>query len=201
MNLDQYNHLLSTDISDAQTLGLAMDIGIKSLLNPAITIMGLAYTVRCPHKSNTYLHDAIYTAPKGSIIVAQADSPDYALAGGNVCLTAQMNGVAGMVIDGAVRDLGEIREAAFPVYARGVYPKPGFKNPQGASQVPIICGGVVVHTGDLIAADEEGIVVVPKAEIENVLNVALEKEAAARARSLEDWQAAHIEKIKNITGL
>jgi len=200
MNLNAYQHLLTTDISDAQTLGFAMDIGIKSLLSPAVKIMGPAYTVRCPHKSNTYLHDAIYTAPKGAIIVAQADRPDYALAGGNVCKVAQMNGVAGMVIDGVVRDLGEIREANFPVYARGVYPKPGFKSPEGASQVPIICGGVVVNTGDLVAADEEGIVVVPKAEIEAVLKSALEKEAKASARSVEDWRAAHIKKINAITG-
>lgn len=196
---DIYRHLLTTDISDAQTAGFAMDIGIKSLLLSAPRIMGPAYTVCCPNRSNTFLHDAIYSAPKGSIIVAQADSNDYALAGGNVCKVAQMNGIAGMVIEGVVRDLGEIRDINFPVYARGVFPKPGQKNADGAAKVEIMCGGVTVNHGDFIAADEEGIVIIPKAEIEDTLKIALEKEANASAISVKDWRDAHYAKIKAIT--
>ena len=115
MNLDQYKTLLATDVSDAQGAGFAMDIGIKSLLSPAPKLMGIAFTAKCENYSNTYLHDAIYSAPKGSVIVVEVDANNYAVAGGNVCAVAQQNGITGFVVDGVVRDLGEIRELGFPV--------------------------------------------------------------------------------------
>ena len=200
MNLEQYKHLLATDVSDAQGAGFAMDIAIKSLLTPAPRMMGIAFTVKCENRSNTYLHDAIYSAPKGSVIVAETDGADYAVAGGNVCAVAQQNGIAGFVIDGVIRDLGEIRNLNFPVYALGAFPKPGGKSDDGQSQVEIICGGVTVNTGDLIVADEEGVVVVPQAEIETVMQKALSKLAEADAQSLAEWREGHEAKIKEILG-
>ena len=198
MNLTPYQDLLATDISDAQGQGFAMDIGIKSLLSPTPSIMGVAFTVRCTDRSNTFMHDAIYTAPKGSIIVVEADEDNYAVAGGNVCAVAQQNGIAGFVIDGVIRDLGELRNLNFPVFARGVFPKPGGKSKNGESQVMIKCGGVKVNTGDLIVADEEGIVVIPKNEIEETLATALAKQQKAEAQSLADWRANHEKKISEI---
>ena len=198
MNLAPYQHLLSTDISDAQSAGFAMDIGIKSLLSPAPAIMGSAFTVRCNNRSNTFMHDAIYSAPKGSIIVVEADDNNYAVAGGNVCAVAQQNGIVGFVIDGVIRDLGELRNLNFPVFARGVFPKPGGKSNNGQSQVPINCGGVTVNTGDLIIADEEGIVVIPKNDIETTLATALTKQQKAEAQSLADWRANHEKTIREI---
>ena len=198
MDLTPYNDLLATDISDAQGAGFAMDIGIKSLLSPPPAIMGIAFTVRCSDRSNTYMHDAIYSAPKGSIIVVEADENNYAVAGGNVCAVAQQNGIAGFVIDGVIRDLGELRNLNFPVFAHGVFPKPGGKSKNGASQVSIDCGGVTVNSGDLIVADEEGIVVVPKSEIEATLSTALAKQQKAEAQSLADWRANHEKTIREI---
>ena len=162
--------------------------------------MGFAYTVRCENRSNTYLHDAIYKAPKGAVIVAEVDGNDYAVAGGNVCAVAQQNGVAGFVIDGVVRDLGEIRDLAFPVFARGVFPKPGGKTDDGASEVEIICGGVKVTMGDLIVADEEGIAVVPCSDVASVLANALEKQQKADKQPLAEWRENHHKKIVQIVG-
>lgn len=200
MNLEQYKSLLATDVSDAQGAGFAMDIGIKSLLTPTPRLMGIAYTVSCENRSNTYLHDAIYSAPAGSVIVAAVDENNYAVAGGNVCAVAQQNGIAGFVVDGVVRDLGEIRKIGFPVFARGVFPKPGGKSNDGQTQVEISCGGVTVNTGDLIIADEEGIVVVPQTDIETVMQSALDKLAKAESQSLADWRKSHEAKIKEILG-
>jgi len=200
MNLASYKHLLSTDISDALPAGWAMDIGVGSVCLPSPRLMGFAYTVRCENRSNTYLHDAIYKAPKGAVIVAEVDSNDYAVAGGNVCAVAQQNGVAGFVVDGVVRDIGEIRELAFPVFARGVFPKPGGKTDDGASEVEIICGGVKVTMGDLIVADEEGIVIVPSCDVESVLVSALEKQQKADAQPLAQWRENHHKKIVKIVG-
>ena len=198
MNLSAYKDLLATDISDAQREGYAMDIGIKSLLSPTPAIMGLAFTVRCTDRSNTFMHDAIYSAPEGAIIVVEADENNYAVAGGNVCAVAQQNGIAGFVIDGAIRDVGELRGLNFPVFARGVFPKPGGKSKHGESQVKINCGGVNVSTGDLIVADEEGIVVVPRNEIETTLATALSKQQNAEAQTLTEWRENHEKKIREI---
>lgn len=195
-----YKSLLATDISDAQPAGQAMDIGMKSLLSPTPKLMGYAFTVRCSNRSNTYVHDAIYSAPKGSVIVVEADANDYAVAGGNVCAVAQQNGIAGFVIDGVIRDVAEARDINFPIFARGAFPKPGGKTDDGESQVEINCGGVTVNTGDLIVADEEGIVVIPQAEIESTLESALAKQQKAEAQSLADWRANHEAKIKSILG-
>ena len=198
IDLHQYQHLLATDISDAQSAGFAMDIGIQSLWQPVPKLMGFAYTVSCRERSNTYLHSAIYTAPKNAIIVAEVDANDYAVAGGNVCAVAKENGIQGFIIDGVIRDLGEVRDIAFPVFARGVFPKPGGKTEDGASEVEIKCGGVTVNSGDLIVADEEGIVVVPAGEVEQVLALAVEKKTKAENTSLDQWRESHFQKIRSI---
>ena len=120
------------------------------------------------------------------------------MAGGKVCAVEQQNGLAGFVIDGVIRDLGELRNLNFPVFARGVFPKPGGKSKKGETQVTIKCGGVKVNTGDLIVADEEGIVVIPKKDIEETLVTALAKQQKAAAQSLADWRANHEKAISDI---
>lgn len=201
MNLEKYKDLLSTDIADAMGQACAMDIGIKCQTAQGEFVprlMGFAYTVLCDNRSNTYLHDAIYKAPRDSVVVVESEAYDYAIAGGNVCAIAQKNGIAGFVIDGVVRDIGEIRSIGFPVFASGIYPKPGEKGPDGAAQVEIQCGYLTVNPGDLIVADEEGIVAVPAADIDVVLKSALIKKAKAENTSLEEWRNKHEKKIQEI---
>jgi len=191
MNLDKYRGLLSTDISDALGCQTAQGKDVPRLF-------GLAYTVRCENRSNTYLHDAIYSATSGMIVVVEAESQNYAIAGGNVCTIAQKNGIAGFVLDGVFRDVGEVREIGFPVFARGVYPKPGKKGHEGQASIEIQCGGLTVNPGDLVVADEEGIVVIPSLEIETVLETAYEKKIKAKNITLEQWRDNHYQKIQAI---
>ena len=201
MNLDKYQGLLSTDISDALGQSCAMDIGIQCQIaqgKDVPRLFGLAYTVRCENRSNTYLHDAIYSAAPGAVVVVEAEAHDYAIAGGNVCAIAQKNGIAGFVLDGVFRDVGEVRDLGFPVFARGVYPKPGKKGAEGQAQIEIQCGGLKVSSGDLIVADEEGIVVIPSLEIESVLKEAYEKKIKAENTTLEQWRDNHYQKIQAI---
>lgn len=198
IDLSQYQGLLATDVADAQSAGFAMDIGIQSVWKPVPRLMGFAYTVSCRERSNTYFHSAIYKAPKNAIIVAEVDTNDYAVAGGNVCAVAKRNGIQGFIIDGVIRDLGEVRDIAFPVFARGVFPKPGEKTNAGASEIEIQCGGVAVSTGDLIVADEEGIVVVPASEVEQVMTLAVNKKTKAEDTSLTQWRESHFQKIRSI---
>ena len=125
----------TNDFSDVPTTTLAdllgrdqvMDIGIRPLWGPVPRVAGPAFTVRCPPGDNLMLHAAIHRAPAGSVIVVESGDLDYALAGGNVCAVAQRRGIAGFVADGLIRDLAEVREAGFPVFARGVIPIPGAK--------------------------------------------------------------------------
>jgi regulator of RNase E activity RraA len=165
-------------------------------------IAGPAYPVRCAPGDNLMLHAAIHRAPPGAVIVVAAGDAKYAVAGGNVCAVAQKRGIAGFVVDGVIRDLAEVRAARFPVFARGVSPIPGRKAVLATLNGPVRCGGVDVAPGDIVVADEEGVVVVPAARQGEVLRAARAGEAACPDRSpaeaLEAWEAAHRERIEAI---
>lgn len=100
--------------------------------------------------------------------------------------------------DGVIRDLAEVREMGFPVFARGVIPIPGTKKAVGPLNDPVRCGGVDVNAGDIVVADEEGIVVVPHARQEQVLLDARVKAAKEADESLDAWEAAHRARIDSI---
>lgn len=175
-----------------------MDIGIRSLWTPVPRIAGPAFTVRCPVGDNLMLHAAIYRAQPGSVIVVQSGDLDYALAGGNVCAVAQRRGIVGFVLDGLIRDVREVRQMGFPVFARGVIPKPGAKHEVTPLAAPVWCGGVHVTAGDLVAADEEGVVVIPRDRHEEVLREARAKAEREDTQPLDDWEAAHRARIDRI---
>ena len=132
-------------------------------------ISGEAFTVQLAPGDNLMLHSAIYEAPEGSIIVVDGVDNEFAVAGGNVCAVAKSRGIKGFIIDGVIRDISEISQMRFPVFARGVYPVPGKKEVYCQLGISITCGGVNVSTGDVIVADVEGIVVIPKEKREEVL--------------------------------
>ncbi len=161
-------------------------------------IAGPAYTVRCAPGDNLMLHAAIYRAAPGDIVVVEAGDSDYAMSGGNVCAIAQRRGIAGFIIDGAIRDIAEVREARFPVFAKGCIAKPGVKAALGDLNVPITCGGVTVFPRDIIIADEEGIAVVPQARAEEIWQIAKDRTDKDTAQSLEDWERNHQQKIERI---
>jgi regulator of RNase E activity RraA len=144
------------------------------------------------------LHAAIHRAPAGSVIVVESGDLDHALAGGNVCAVAQRRGIAGFVLDGVIRDLAEVREARFPVFARGVIPIPGVKKAVTPLGESVRCGGVRVEAGDVVVADEEGVVVVPAARRADVLDAARAKLAKEAAETLDDWEAAHRARVDEI---
>jgi 4-hydroxy-4-methyl-2-oxoglutarate aldolase len=190
--------LPTTTLADVLDRRQVMDAAIKSLWSPAPRVSGPAFTVRCPPGDNLMLHAAIYQAPPGSVIVVESGDPNFALAGGNVCAVAQRNGVAGFVLDGLVRDIGEIRSAGFPVWGRGVIPIPGGKAAVLPLNVPIRVGGVAVSGGDLVVADEDGVVVVPAASRAEALAAGAAKLQADEALSLDEWEQAHRAKIDGL---
>ncbi|MFF4689656.1 RraA family protein [Streptomyces sp. NPDC001307] len=175
-----------------------MDIGIRPLWQPVPRVTGPAYTVSCPPGDNLMLHAAIHRAAPGSVVVVESGDLDYALAGGDVCAVARRRGVAAFVADGLIRDLGEVREPAVPVFARGVIPIPGAKKAVRPLNRPVRCGGVRVESGDVIVADEEGVVAVPASRAEEVLRAAQTKLAKESEETLDDWEKAHRARIDEV---
>lgn len=161
-------------------------------------VAGPAYTVRCAAGDNLMLHAAIYRAPPGSVVVVAAGDTDFAVVGGNVCAVAQKRGIAAFVVDGVVRDLAEIRGLRFPVFSRGIVSIPGTKDVLGELGGVVRCGGAQVEAGDVVVADEEGVVVVPRAQADTVFEKARAKAAKDAAQTLEAWEKAHRTRIESI---
>jgi 4-hydroxy-4-methyl-2-oxoglutarate aldolase len=194
----EFRNISPTTLADILGREQVMDGGIRPLWDSTPRVAGPAFTVRCPAGDNLMLHAAIHRAPAGSIIVVEAGDVNYAVAGGNVCAVAQRRGIAAFVVDGVIRDLGEVREMGFPVFARGVIPFPGSKAAVEPLNVSIRCGGVNINGGDIVVADEEGIVVTPSSRQQQALLDAQKKQANDSQESLDAWERAHRARIDTI---
>jgi regulator of RNase E activity RraA len=190
-----FQGLATTAISDIIDLSCVMRFSIQPLWPDMPRIAGPAFTVRTPHHDNLMLHAAIYRAEPGDVIVVEAGDESMAVAGGNVCAVARKRGVAGFIVDGVIRDIGESRANGFPLFARGRSPIPAAKEGPGEINHPIRCGGVVVHPGDIVVADDEGIVVVPLSRAAEVLKKAQAKADADAGVGLDAWEKSHRAKI------
>ena len=198
MDAASFARFATTAYCDVLTRDRVMDMGMRPLWAPIPRIAGPAYPVRNEPADNLMLHIAIHRAPPGSVIVCQAGDNDYAQAGGNVCAWAQKRGVAGIVVDGVLRDVGESREHGFPLFGRGIIPIPAKRTKVGVLNGPVTCGGVAVAPGDMVIADEEGIVVLPAAKAGEILKVTEARAAKDASTSLEDWVAAHKRTIDDL---
>lgn len=157
----------------------ALDAGLKPL-DPTSTIAGRAVTLDIAPADNWYVHLAVLECQPGDVLVI--DAKGYLEAGpwGDVLTAlAQERGIAGLVIDGAVRDSQDIVASGFQVFARGLSIKGTTKIVPGRINVPIAVGGVVVEPGDVIVGDADGLVRVPAAEVHTAL-------AAAQARAAKE---------------
>jgi 4-hydroxy-4-methyl-2-oxoglutarate aldolase len=186
----------SCEYSEGLSRQQFVDPVIRALWPQMPRVAGPAFTVKCGIGDHLSLHAAIYRAKAGDIIVVQADT-DFASAGGNVCAVAQKRGIVAMVIDGMIRDIGEIRDCKFPVYARGMIPKPAAKKQIFPFNQPINCGGVTIYAGDYIVADEDGIAVIPKDKLTEVYELAKVRTDKDAAMNLAEWEAQHSKKIES----
>lgn len=146
-----------------------------------------AFTIHVTPGNNLLIHRALYEAPEGAVLVVATGGPeghDWGYWGDILTTAAQQRGLAGLVIDGCVRDVAAIRALGFPLFARGTAIRGTAKSPIGHCGLPVLVGRVWVDTGDLVVADGDGVVVVPKADIEEVL-AASQARADKEARILE----------------
>lgn len=132
------------------------------------------------------------TEPGDIIVIDGQGDLVNALVGENLVLWAIKRGVAGIVVDGAIRDVDTLRKLDFPIYSAGITPSGTYKHGAGEVNVPICCGRVVVNPGDIVVGDADGLVVVPAQEAAEILEKAkgkLQQELAIReAISSGNWQ-------------
>lgn len=154
-------------------------------LSKNMKLCGRAYTVKAKAFMNINLHRAYAYAKQGDVIVADCSGGYEAGYWGDLLtLGAMKQGVAGLVIDGCVRDADEIEALGFPVFSRGLCIKGTGKDPEGSLNEPITIGEVTIYPGDYIVGDRDGVVVIPQNRVGEAIEKAKvreEKEARTRA--------------------
>ena len=168
--IERFATIHSADLSDAMNRAGTMDRGILPIFSPMRRIVGPAVTVSAPTGAFKIVKIGMEQTQRGDVLVVNARGVvNGALIGGNVARGLAHRGLVGFVTDGAVRDVTEIRELDFPTFARGVTTMMGPIDGPGEVNVPVACGGVVVNPGDIVVADEDGVVVVLPTEAEEIL--------------------------------
>jgi 4-hydroxy-4-methyl-2-oxoglutarate aldolase len=156
---------------------------------PGSRVAGPACIARCVPGDNTMVHAAVARASPGDVLVLTSAEPaPVALVGELLATQAQVRGVAGMLVDAAVRDLDELKELGLPVWARYVRAQGATKGEVGELDVPVVIGGTEIRPGDLVVLDCDGAVAVPHARAGEVL--ARAEERAERERLLRERYAA-----------
>ncbi len=132
--------------------------------------VGPALTCQTGADDNLAILAALALAEPGDVIVAAADAfSATAVVGDNVTMMAKNKGVAAIVIDGMARDSTGIVPVGLPVFARGITPNSCVRSGPGRVGLPIVCGGVAIEAGDVVLGDRDGVVVIPRAQVEAVV--------------------------------
>jgi regulator of RNase E activity RraA len=167
----------------------------------AQTMAGTAVTARSRGGDNlTYLRALEFCRPGDVLVIDAGGILNNAVVGGILSFYAAHIGVLGVVVDGAIRDVAEIRAREFPVYARGVTHRGPYKDGPGEINVPISVGGMVVNPGDIVVGDQDGLMAFPPDEAELLIEKALahlETEAETiRAMKEGRWDRSFIDALE-----
>ncbi|QPZ38042.1 methyltransferase [Paramicrobacterium chengjingii] len=189
------NRLSSVAVSQ---IGDVMDrLGlVDSAISPVwkgARFVGRAVTVLTAAGDNKVIHDVIPTLREGDVLVINGQgSTSRALIGELMAERGQRKGCVAYVIDGAIRDVDEIGELRFPVYARAITPAGPYRNGPGRIGVPVAIGGVVVSPGDWIVGDADGLVVISNDDVDVVL-VDAERKREKEAQQQLDIRAGLVD--------
>lgn len=168
--VDAFAKLPVANVSDSMSRMTAAGSRIRPM-HASGGMAGVALTVKARPGDNLMLHKAIDMAEPGDVIVIDAGGDTTnALFGELMLAYAIKRGVAGLVFNGAIRDVDAIRETNHPVFAAGVTHRGPYKDGPGEINVPVSIDGMIVHPGDIVIGDGDGVLCVPMAEAEEILN-------------------------------
>ena len=186
--IDSFSGLPVANIADTMNRMSCMNALIRPISN--VPLLGPAFTVKSRPGDNLLLHKALDLAKPGDIVVVDAQGDlTNSIMGELMTLWAKKRGIGGFIIDGAIRDVGALKKMDIPIYAAGVTPAGPYKDGPGEINVPVTCGGVVVHPGDILVGDEDGIVVISPSEAKEILE-------KSKAKSRIEFQT--MEEIANL---
>lgn len=181
-DVKRFASLPVANVSDSMNRMFAGPAHLRPLHGGGV-LAGPAVTVATRPGDNLMVHKAIDIASPGDVVVVDAGGDlTNAIIGELMVAHAEQRGLAGIVIYGAIRDLAAIREGRFPVFAAGVTHRGPYKDGPGEVNVPISLDSLVIHPGDLILGDDDGLVCVPFDQIETVYASASSKHAAETAQ-------------------
>jgi 4-hydroxy-4-methyl-2-oxoglutarate aldolase len=158
----------TSTLYEASGLACAVDPAIRSVW-PGATIVAPAYPLQCAPGDNLAIHIAMELAPRGSVLVVDTDNFIAGYWGEVLTVAAEAAGLAGLVIDGGVRDVAALARRQFPVFSRGVSVRGTLKASAPSVGQPLRFTGVPVVAGDWVVADDDGVIVLPAADLERVL--------------------------------
>ena len=189
--VERFRGLAAANLADAMGRNHFMDGEIRQ--RSGLPLCGLAVTVYARPGDNLMVHKALQVATPGDIVVVNTgDNHNGAVFGGMMCEVAVAAKLGGIVVDGAIRDVGDIMALGFPAYSRSVCIGSCDKDGPGEINVPISCGGTVVMPGDIIVGDGDGIAVVPRELAAEVIELVAkvmeyEKKRVAEIRAGSPW--------------
>lgn len=180
---DRLEALDTTLLSDAM-LGRGTMAAAMSPVKAGTKLVGPARTAFSPGAVEAAIH-AIAACQPGDVVVIAGGGTAHASLGGIMALDAEQHGAAGCVIDGAIRDTAEIRASGFAIFARTSTPHGAAVDPNGSINGPVAVAGTRVFPGDILVGDDDGVVVIPRAELDQVIEA-----AEAKGEKEAGWVAA-----------
>ena len=195
--VEAFRGIPSSNIGDCTQRMNCMFDGIRPFND--LPLVGTAFTVRVPSGDNLVAQAALdYARPGDIIVIDAAGNTDRGMVGGMMLAYAEMRGLGGFVVNGAVRDLEDIQNGSLPVYGKAVSPLGPYRQGPGEMNVPVVCDGQVVMPGDILVGDRDGIVVIPRQEAAELLEAARknlqdEQEAMARMKAGTFPMEEHLE--------
>ncbi|MBQ2959819.1 MAG: RraA family protein [Oscillospiraceae bacterium] len=177
--VERFRGLPVANVSDNMNRLYSVDPSIRPV--NSVPLLGTAITVNTPSGDNLMINCALELAQPGDVLVVSRGNDDVAFLGSLMARKARNKGLAGIVIDGCVRDYEELKCLDIPVYCRGVSPRGPYKNGPGEVNVPIAAGGQVVFPGDIIIGDGDGLVVVHPWDAEEIIEAAWAQNAKENA--------------------
>lgn len=202
--VEEFRELPAANVADTMGRSCALTSEIRLISSPKQAMAGVALTVKARPGDNLMLHKALNIAGEGDVIIVSNDGDrTHSLMGEIMAVYAShTKKIAGIVLDGPIRDIEEISQMDMPLYATGSTPGGPYKEGPGEVNVPISIGNIAVMPGDIILGDKDGVIVIPRKDAPEILEAAKKYavldagkvEAAKNGTSKRQWVEDTLEK-------